>query len=264
MFFYLSKIFWTFAQPVSLIGILLFVSIAAALLNRRRLSLSASVAAFLLLALFGWTTFGALLLQPLESRFARPAEMPQAVDGIIVLGGAFEGGINPVRGLYELSEAADRMTEGAILALRYPNAKVIISGGSGTILRERAGDADTAPLLFEKLGVPRSRLILDTESRNTAENAAYTKQLGSAAPGETWLLVTSAFHMPRSMGLFRKAGFDVVPWPTDYRTAGNEGFGGCRENSLGCLRHATTAIREWLGLAAYRLTGKIDRFLPAP
>ena len=264
MFFYLSKIFWTFAQPVSLIGILLFVSIVAAFLNRRRLSLSASVAAFLLLALFGWTTFGALLLQPLESRFARPAEIPQAVDGIIVLGGAFEGGVNPVRGLYELSEAADRMTEGAILALRYPNAKVIISGGSGTILRDRAGDADTAPLLFEKLGVPRSRLILDTESRNTAENAAYTKQLGSAAPGETWLLVTSAFHMPRSMGLFRKAGFDVVPWPTDYRTAGNEGFGGCRENSLGCLRHATTAIREWLGLAAYRMTGKIDRFLPAP
>ena len=95
VFFYLSKIFWTFAQPVSLIGILLFVSIVAAFLNRRRLSLSASVAAFLLLALFGWTTFGALLLQPLESRFARPAEMPQAVDGIIVLGGAFEGGINP-------------------------------------------------------------------------------------------------------------------------------------------------------------------------
>lgn len=264
MFFYASKIFWTFGQPVSVIGILLIVAIVAAVLQWRRLGIGAAVLAFLILAVLGWTTVGSLLLLPLEQRFARPAEPPERVDGIVILGGAFEGGINPVRGGYELNEAADRMTEGAVLALRYPEAKVIVSGGSGTILRERAGDAETAPKLFEPLGIPLSRLLLDGKSRNTYENALFSKELGDPAPGETWLLVTSAFHMPRSMALFRKAGFDVVAWPVDYRTAGDEGFGGCVDNSASCLRDATLALREWTGLTAYWLTGRIDSLLPAP
>ena len=66
------------------------------------------------------------------------------------------------------------------------------------------------------------------------------------------------------MGLFRSAGFDIAAWPVDYRTAGNEGFGGCRENSAACLRISTLALREWVGLAAYWLTGRIDSLLPAP
>jgi uncharacterized SAM-binding protein YcdF (DUF218 family) len=83
-------------------------------------------------------------------------------------------------------------------------------------------------------------------------------------PGETWLLVTSAFHMPRAMGLFRKAGFAVLPWPTDYRTSGREGIGMFRDGPVDALQTTTLAMREWIGLLAYFLSGRIDRLLPGP
>jgi uncharacterized SAM-binding protein YcdF (DUF218 family) len=264
MFFYLSKIFWTFAQPISLLLLLMIASLLAGLLRRRRSSLVLLAAGLLILGVFGWTTAGALMLKPLEQRFQRPATLPPNVAGIVVLGGAFEGRVNQVRGGYELGDAADRMTEAAMLALRYPQARLVISGGSGTILSQRAGDGETAPPFFEALGIPRARVIIDTQSRNTAENATEAKRVAAPAPGETWLLVTSAFHMPRSMALFREAGFPVTAWPVDFRTAGDESFGLCRDSELTCFKNATLALREWIGLLAYWLTGRIASPLPAP
>ena len=122
----------------------------------------------------------------------------------------------------------------------------------------------TAPRLLGALGVARERLILENKSRDTYENAVFSKQMVQPKPGETWLLVTSAFHMPRSMGLFRAAGFDVVPWPTDYRTTGQEGVSLFADNSDDAVNNATIAIREWIGLVAYWLTGRIDSPLPGP
>ncbi|MDP3895850.1 MAG: YdcF family protein [Mesorhizobium sp.] len=264
MFFTLAKIFWALAQPLSLIGLLLAVSVLAALLSRRRLAISASLAALLLVVLAGWTTTGALLLQPLEDRFARPAVMPGQVGGIIVLGGGFEGAINRVRGGYELNSGGDRYVEAAILARRFPQARVVVTGGSGALLLDGEGDGDTAPRLLTALGVEPARLVMEGRSRNTFENAVYSKEMLHPQPGQTWLLVTSAFHMPRSIGLFRKAGFDVVPWPVDYRTAGDERPGFARDNPLDSLQNLTVAMREWIGLFAYWATGRIDSPLPQP
>jgi uncharacterized SAM-binding protein YcdF (DUF218 family) len=126
------------------------------------------------------------------------------------------------------------------------------------------GDADTAPRLLTALGVAPERLILENRSRNTHENAVFTKELVTPKAGETWLLVTSAFHMPRSMALFRKAGFEVRPWPVDYRTSGVEGFGVFRDNAADALQNTTVAIREWIGLLAYWLSGRIDEPFPGP
>ena len=126
------------------------------------------------------------------------------------------------------------------------------------------GDADTAVRFLAAFGIPRERLILENKSRNTAENAEFSYQLANPQPGETWLLVTSAFHMPRSVGLFRKAGFPVIAWPVDYRTSGKEGIGLFRDNPADSLQNTTMAVREWLGLIAYWLSGKIDQLLPAP
>jgi uncharacterized SAM-binding protein YcdF (DUF218 family) len=148
-----------------------------------------------------------------------------------------------------------------VLARRYPQARVVVSGGSGSLLLEGEGDAATALRLLTALGVDQNRLILENESRNTYENALFSKRMVSPAPGRTWLLVTSAFHMPRSMALFRKAGFEVVPWPVDYRTTGRESlfFG---DNAIDSLQATTLAIREWIGLFAYWLSGRIDSPLP--
>jgi uncharacterized SAM-binding protein YcdF (DUF218 family) len=261
MFFYLSKIFWFFIQPLNLAIFLLLAGLLAALIGRRRLAATGSVLAFLVLALSAWTSLGAIMLNPLEERFQRPP-MPEKVDGIVVLGGGFEGAINLARGGYELNSSGDRMVETAILARRFPTAKVVVSGGTGALFLEGEGDAATAPRLLTALGVAADRLILENKSRNTYENAVFTKELVTPKPGETWLLVTSAFHMPRAKALFDKAGFATVPWPVDYRTSGKEGIGLFRDNPADSLQATTMAIREWIGLFAYWLSGRIDQPFP--
>ena len=264
MFFVLSKIFWFFAQPLNLAILLLALGLLLVAVRWRRIGFAAMLAALLVLAVSAWTSLGALMLNPLEERFARPAALPERVDGIVVLGGGFEGAINLARGGYELNSGGDRFVETAVLARRFPGAKVLVSGGSGALVLEGEGDADTAPRLLEALGVARDRLILENRSRNTEENARFSYEMAQPQQGETWLLVTSAFHMPRSMGLFRKANFAVIPWPSDYRTSGEEGVGLFRDNAADSLQNTTMAIREWIGLVAYYLSGRIDNLVPGP
>ncbi|CAH2404711.1 hypothetical protein MES5069_440089 [Mesorhizobium escarrei] len=185
MIYYLSKIFWLLVQPLNLAIILLLVALLAALVGRKKLFVTGSGLAFLILALSTWTSLGALMLNPLEERFPRPL-LPEKADGIVVLGGGMEGAVNFVRGGYELSASGDRMLAAAVLARHFPTAKVVISGGIAMI-GDGEGDAETAPRLFAALGVTADRLILEKESRNTYENAAFTRELVTPKPGETWL-----------------------------------------------------------------------------
>jgi uncharacterized SAM-binding protein YcdF (DUF218 family) len=264
MFFYLSKIFWFFAQPLNFSILLMGLTFIALILAWRRTAMLTAACAFLILGLGAWTSLGAILMHPLEDRFQRPASLPERVDGIVVLGGGFEAGINLVRGGYELNSSGDRFVEAAILGARHPEAKVVVTGGTGTIILEGEADGTTAPKLLTRLGIGPERLILESQSRNTYENAVFTKEIVNAKPGETWLLVTSAFHMPRSVGLFRKAGFDVVPWPSDYRTSGRETIGIAQDNPQDSLQNTSMALREWMGLFVYWMTGRIDQLLPSP
>lgn len=264
MFFVISKVFWFVAQPVNLTLLLVAAGLLASACAWRRLGYSLISAAALLLGLSVWSSLGANLLAPLEDRFARPETPPQNVTGIVVLGGGLEGSINRARGGYELNSSGDRFVETAILARRFPDARILVSGGSGELLLTGESDADTAPRLLAALGVAPERLILENKSRNTDENARFSRELAQPRPEETWLLVTSAFHMPRSVGLFRKAGFAVVPWPVDYRTAGDEGYGFFVDNAIDSLQNTTLGIREWIGLVAYWLTGRTDQLLPGP
>ena len=125
-------------------------------------------------------------------------------------------------------------------------------------------DADTAPRMLIALGVASDRLVLENQSRNTHENAVFTRDLLQPESTQSWLLITSAFHMPRSVSLFRRAGFTVVPWPVDYRTTGDERPGFAQDNAIDSLTNTTIAIREWVGLVAYRVTGRTDSVFPAP
>lgn len=263
MFFYVSKILWFFIQPLNLAIFLLLAGLVAALFGRRRMAATGSVLGVLILVLSAWTSLGAMMLTPLEERVPRPP-LPEKVDGIVVLGGGFEGAINLVRGGYELNSSGDRMVETAILARRFPQAKVVVSGGNGSLFLDGEGDADTAPRLLGPLGVSADRLVLEDKSRNTYENAVFSRKLVDPKPGETWLLVTSAFHMPRAKALFDKAGFPTTPWPVDYRTSGKEGVGLFRDNASDSVQNTTMAVREWIGLFAYWISGRIDQPFPAP
>lgn len=262
MFFTLAKIFWFVVQPLGALLVLLVLAVIALLVGWRKLGTSLVVLALLVTFVSGWTSLGAMALHPLEDRFERPSPPPDDVAGIIVLGGFFEGAINLARGGYELNSSADRIVEAAILARRYPEARVVVTGGSGSLLLDGEADGSTAPRLLEALGIGRERMVLEDQSRDTYENALFTRELVEPQEGETWLLVTSAFHMPRSVMLFRRAGFDVAPWPVDYRTTGKDTLGPSRNNVVHTLQTTGLALREWIGLVAYRVTGRTDAILP--
>src|SRR4029077_15074082 len=121
-----------------------------------------------------------------------------------------------------LNESAERVTVVAELSRRYPGAKVLFSGGSAALIFHEGIEADFALRLFESFGVARERILLEARSRNTIENAIFSKEIAQPKAGERWLLVTSAFHMPRAIGVFRKAGFAVEAYPVDWRTRGGE------------------------------------------
>lgn len=262
MFYTVAKIFWVIAQPLSVALLLIVAGVVLSLAGKRRLGAGASVAAMLILILCSFTTFGAHLIRPLEARFARPSTMPEQVDTIIVLGGSTLARVSTARGVAELNDAGDRLTEAVALARRYPEARLVYSGGAG-ILDIGEAEAATAERFFLAQGIEASRLVLEDQSRNTDENAMLTAAMLEESCGQT-LLVTSAFHMPRSVALFRKAGFPVVPWPTDYYTSGREGIGLLQDGASDALHNTTTGLREWIGLIAYRLTGRTDELLPSP
>jgi uncharacterized SAM-binding protein YcdF (DUF218 family) len=265
VFFFLSKTLGIMLLPVNfLIGagvlgaILLAVRLAA--LARRLL-----IASVLLLAICGFSPLGNWLLYPLEQRFP-PWDAARGVpDGIVVLGGSIEPELSSAHGRAAFTHSADRIVAAAALARQFPNARIVFSGGnSNLVLDDTAKEADYAISVFESLGIARERLTTERRSRNTQENAEFSKAIANPRAGERWLLVTSAFHMPRSVGLFRKAGFAVEPYPVDWRVGGAANLLTFSPTAIEGLERTDIAVREWIGLAAYWATGKIDTPLPGP
>lgn len=262
MFYVISKIFWVVAQPISAAALLVLAGIVLAGMGKRRSGMASSLAGLGVLVLTSFTTFGFLITQPLEARFVRPAVMPEQVGAIIVLGGSTLARVSAARGIAELNDAGDRLTDAVVLARRYPEARLVYSGGMGLLDANGEPEAKTAERFFLSMGISRDRLVLEDQSRNTDENAELTAALIGDVTGDV-LLVTSAFHMPRSVGLFRRVGIEATAWPTDYRSSGLEGFGLDFSNPVNTVSTTSIAIKEWIGLLVYSWTGRIDTLLPA-
>jgi uncharacterized SAM-binding protein YcdF (DUF218 family) len=263
MLHYVSKIFWFCVQPS---GLLLIMLLAGAALLGTRYQTAARrlvLASAALLLVGGLLPLGTWLMLPLEDRFARADLSGRDVDGIVVLGGVEDARVASGRGTHALNEAAERLTEVAALARRYPKAKIVFTSGATEILTAPTIGADAAALVLRDFGV-EGRLILERKARNTWENAVYARALAQPKPGERWLLLTSAWHMPRAMGVFRKAGFAVEPWPVDYRTAGAWDAVRLFDAPSDGLRRLEAALHEWIGLLAYRLLGRTDALFPGP
>lgn len=257
IFFVASKLVGALLRPDTWIVLALALIVLAVFYNRRRLTLW--VGSITLALLVGLATFplGDLLLQPIERTY--PAEPSLGkVDGIIVLGGGEDARASAYWGQMQLNEGGERYTAALALARRFPQARVLFTGGSGA-LRDLAGnqasEAEMAERFFREQGIAQERLLLEGQSRNTAENARLSRELAAPAPDETWVLVTSAFHMPRALRSFEAAGWTgLVPWPVDYRTSAfADGMGW---NLIRNLQVLNTAIREQVGQIAYRLSGR--------
>ncbi len=206
---------------------------------------------------------GLWLTRPLENRFPRPTAMPERVTGVVVLGGGVQLDQFAGNGRPDFDDAGDRYLALLELARRYPEAKILFTGGIGRIEGAPVAEADAIEALWARHGLPPERLLLDRVARNTIENAINAKAMAAPKPGETWLLVTSAKHMPRAIGCFRTQEFEVVPFPVDYRTGASTGL-------LDDLRVAKRlyeldeAMYEWFGLLYYRLLGHTNELFPGP
>lgn len=275
MFFGLSKLLGPLLLPSNLIlvGLVGCCGLMIARRSRRAGQIGAVLLTGLLVAIVA-TPLAAWTLAPLEQRFAKPSlerldrAHPRA---IIVLGGAADARLARERGDDALGPAADRLTAMIALARRYPDAAILYTGGSGRLADQRDREADHIAHLLVRLGLPIDRLMAERDARNTAENgrAAVTWLAGLGPPAEAVedrgpiLLVTSAFHMPRAMGVMRALGIAATPYPVDYRTSPQDAARAPLHLAEG-LSMLDLAVREWLGLLAYRLAGHTDAWFPAP
>jgi len=261
MSFLISKVVGFLLLPSNLVALIGILGLVALLLRWRRLGAALMAVSVVALALAGWSPLGALPLKILEDRFP-PLRIEVPVTGIVMLGGAVNVHLTRDHGAPALNDAAERVTAVAALARRYPDARILLSGGA-------RDHRDTKPItessiardVLIAMGVPAERIEMEERSRNTWENAEESVAVAKPQPGEVWLLVTSANHMPRAVACFRAAGFPVVPYPVDYRTPGPRWPVASTAAGLEML---DLAAHEWVGLAAYRMLGRTKQLFPAP
>ncbi|GJL80188.1 MAG: hypothetical protein NPINA01_31770 [Nitrospinaceae bacterium] len=262
-FWILSKLLWDLLAPEKVV---LFLLVLGAILIWTRRSeagrwlISLGTILLLIPVVFPLNNF---LLKPLEERFPVPAELPETIDGIIVLGGSERSVITSTRGQPSLNQAGERLTTFIALARRYPQARLVYAGGAGSLYKQNYKSNETARQLFLQLGLNPDHVLFDEKARNTAENAANILNLIEQKPEGNWILITSAFHIPRAVGIFRKLGWNVIAYPVDYQTSGQLKLD-WKVASLHNFLEFSRGLHEWTGLFAYWMTGKTLELFPKP
>ncbi|MBF0406229.1 MAG: YdcF family protein [Candidatus Riflebacteria bacterium] len=259
MFIYVSKLFQAFFRTSNALLAVLIIGLVLVWtkrwFNAGRILISLAV---LFSVAITFLPIPDMLLKPLEEAIPR-AELPLNVKGIITM-----GGVDPLLS-YENKEAAlwedsECLFSAVSLARKYPEAKILFTGGSGSLLYREASEASAAWLFFKEEGIDESRCIWEYESRGTHEKAVNTYKLLKPSPNDLWILITSAFRMPRTMMVFKKAGWNVLPWPVNAQSRRIAYFEPNFDMSLYWL---WTASKEWFGLLGYRLTGRVDEIFPS-
>ena len=261
--FLLAKIFNFFMHPGLWIGFLLLAGTILIWTRWQRIGrwvLTVTMAFAVLVTAF---PIGLMMIEALENRFPIVTKFTGPIDGIIVLGGTVNHFTAKYQGQPSPTGGAERLTEFITLAKQYPKAKLVFSGGSGSVLRQDVKEAESARLFFAQQGLDTRRIVFEDRSRNTHENALNSFKLVAPKPRERWVLITSASHMPRSIGSFRKAGWNLIPFPVDFLTYRPEQRGGGFNMTTGISRFAT-GFRAWSGLLVYHFLGRTDTLFPSP
>jgi len=259
----ISRGLWLFLQPSNLIFVLLLIGILLVWRGRRKAGLSVLLCC---LAIYGLTLFGPLtnwLLIPLEKRFSvYTNDLSQApYSGIIVLAGSERLRYSATHDQVTLNGGAERLIEAAKLARIFPSLPLIYCGGGR--IDGLISETEIARKFFREAGIDPARIRFDDRSYNTYSNALEAKKLITEGETGKWLLVTSAFHMPRSVGAFRKARIYIQPYPVDYRSSLRHTLFG-RPDAGRNFYELDFALHEWVGMLAYYLRGRSDHLFPAP
>ena len=262
MTFIFGKLVWVLLQPGNLLLLCLVAGVFLLLRGHRlgRILIILPALAFLLLAV---APIGPAMLLVLEQRFPRPPMLPDRIDGILVLGGAVDPRISLSFGETVFNSSVARVLAGVALARHHPEAKLALVSGEGEFFPVGFAESRATSGFVVEEGIPAARIILEERSRSTHENAVFAKELIRPGPAETWVLVTSAYHMPRAVASFRAVDWPVIPYPVDFRVDPRTGLR-ANFNLADGLDTATLAGKEWAGLVAYRLLGWTGELFPAP
>lgn len=251
--FILSKLLSAITQPMFWLA--MWWTLALLILTRwRRPAVIMLWSGLIALGLLGFQSIPDALLRPLENRYSVPAaETIERHAGVIVLGGAVGHPDSFVaHGQVPLGDAAERMTVPVGLLQQHPKLELVFSGGEGRLLTTGVTESELARAFYQQQGLGMAKVRLEDGSRNTRENAQQVARLLGDRCKDPWLLVTSAWHMPRSMAEFESVGCKVTPYPVDFRTGAQTSWA---EYSLAhSLVRWQTALHEWLGLLVYGMT----------
>ncbi|HCH32340.1 MAG TPA: YdcF family protein [Oceanospirillaceae bacterium] len=254
LFFYAAKLAWLLLAVDSLLVLWLCVAVFCLYMGWHKVAKKLLLSLAILSLIIAVFPVGEWLYYPLEKQNP-PSALATHIDGVVVLGGGESVALTHAWQQAALGDGAERLTTMVTLANAYPKAPIIFTSGSGRMVAQGTTGAQVANDFALSMGLTPGRITLESESRNTVENAVLSKQLVKPKVGQRWLLVTSAFHMPRSLAVFCKAGWPMLPYAVDYRAQ--------KGNLLRLdwdfakhLKNLNQAFKEWLGLAAYKLTGK--------
>jgi uncharacterized SAM-binding protein YcdF (DUF218 family) len=262
MTFIFGKLVWALLQPGNLLLLCLLAGVFLLLRGRRRgeLLVVLSAIGFLLLAV---APIGPAMMLVLEQRFPRPPKLPDRINGILVLGGAVDPRISLAYSETVFNGSVARVLAGVTLARHHPEAKLALVGGEGELFPVGFAESRATSGFVLEEGIPETRIIVEERSRSTHENAVFAKELIRPGRGESWILVTSAFHMPRAVAAFRAVDWPVIPYPVDFKVDPATGLRP-NFNLLDGLSTGTIAGKEWAGLVGYRLRGWTEELFPAP
>ncbi|MFZ4699458.1 MAG: YdcF family protein [Candidatus Methylumidiphilus sp.] len=216
--FYTSKLLAAFLQPLTW-AVVLFMLALWWLPKRPLAGRRALIAGIGVSAVIGWLPLPDALLRHMENQYSAPQGSLQPYVGMVVLGGAIGIPCGEQDGRrYTLNASAQRMTAPVALLREYPHLLLLFSGGQSDVIARAVSVADAAREFYASMGVSADRVLYERAARNTYENAVLSARVPGVDKTQPWLLVTSAWHMPRSMALFQREGWNVTPYAVDYRT----------------------------------------------
>jgi len=261
VFFTLSKLLWLFIKPNNLIVFGLIIIVSLFLFNQSKRAKNYLYIYSTIVLLITLFPIGNWLLYPLEKNFPTEPTLPKTVDGIILLGGSFLTNSSQAWGKPQTNHFADRIHDFIILLNLYPKAKAIFTGGHASINDSFPSEAYYAQQLFERLGIEKNRITYEDKARNTYENALFSKVIAQPKLGEVWVVISTAFHLPRVVGVFCQQGWPVIPYPADFHSNPYQLLS-LNFDLMGNLQSLDYAIHEWIGLSAYYFTHKTNAWLP--
>jgi len=258
MSFYLSKIIWLVLNPFNIYIFFTLLTIILYLFNFKKISITIFLINTLFLFIICFFPIGNYLIHQIEKEYYLHIDIPEKIDGVLILGGATNPLMFKEFKQISVNESSERLIESVYIIKQFKNSKVIFSGGSGIINRPDLGHSQVAKSFYKKMGVQDNRIIYEDNSRNTYENILFSKKIANPKKNENWILITSASHMKRAILIGSKHNWNFVPYAVDFKTTKKYKLSP-NLSLLSNLNSFQQGSHEWLGLISYFLMNRTNR-----